>query len=134
MPTEVQGSNDRVQRYLQRSVSFAVTAPLAESDEVKLLGARLTLVRGEPAVLYQYRVGAQRISVLQTATGQRTQAPPRPGARPQARTRTRTRHAVHHRDGYAVVTYVARGVTHAVVSAMPERELVRLVPAELPIR
>ena len=133
MPTEVRGSKDRVRRYLQRSVSFAVRAPLTETDGVKLLGARLTQVRGEPAVVYQYQVGGQRISVLQTAAGQRTRATRR-GTRNRHRTRNRTRHEIHHHKGYAVVTYETRGVTHTVVSAMAEDDLVRLVPAEYPIR
>ena len=44
------------------------------------------------------------------------------------RTQTVVR-TLHHHEGYAVVTYETRGVTHAVVSAMPEAELMRLVPA-----
>mgnify|MGYP002830681246 CR=1 FL=1 len=51
----------------------------------------------------------------------------RPAARP-TRARTMVR-KLHHHEGYAVVTYETRGVTHAVVSAMPEAELMRLVPA-----
>lgn len=128
MPSEIAGSHDRVREYLQRSVSFAVEAPLAETELVKLLGARLTQVRGEPAVVYQYRVGSQRISVLQAssrAIAKRNRV--RRGARP-VQTRTTVR-KLHHHEGYAVVTYETRGVTHAVVSAMPEAELMRLVPA-----
>lgn len=128
MPSEIAGSRDRVREYLQRSVSFAVEAPLPETEVVKLLGARLTQVRGEPAVVYQYLVGSQRISVLQApsrAIVKRNRA--RRIARP-VRTRTTVR-KLHHHEGYAVVTYETRGVTHAVVSAMPEAELMRLVPA-----
>ena len=128
MPSEIAGSRDRVREYLQRSVSFAVEAPLPETDVVNLRGARLTQVRGEPAVVYQYQVGSQRISVLQAssrrlAKRQRIRRAPRP-----MRTQTVVR-TLHHHEGYAVVTYETRGVTHAVVSAMPEAELMRLVPA-----
>jgi len=128
MPSEIAGSRDRVREYLQRSVSFAVEAPLPETEMVKLLGARLTQVRGEPAVVYQYLVGKQRISVLQAssrANPKRKRA--RRVARPM-RARTTVRR-LHHHEGYAVVTYETRGVTHAVVSAMPEADLMRLVPA-----
>ena len=128
MPSEIAGSRDRVREYLQRSVSFAVEAPLPETEMVKLLGARLTQVRGEPAVVYQYLVGKQRISVLQAssrAVSKRKRV--RRIARPM-RTRTTVRR-LHHHEGYAVVTYETRGVTHAVVSAMPEADLMRLVPA-----
>lgn len=128
MPSEIAGSRDRVREYLQRSVSFAVEAPLPETEIVKLLGARLTQVRGEPAVVYQYLVGSQRISVLQASSrtiAKRNRA--RRAARP-VRTRTTVRR-LHHHEGYAVVTYETRGVTHAVVSAMPEADLMRIVPA-----
>ena len=128
MPSEIAGSKDRVREYLQRSVSFAVEAPLAETELVKLLGARLTQVRGEPAVVYQYLVGSQRISVLQSSSRTRTKrGRVRRATRPN-QTRTTVR-KLHHREGYAVVTYETRGITHAVVSAMPEAELMRIVPA-----
>ena len=128
MPSEVAGSRDRVREYLQRSVSFAVEAPLPETEMVKLLGARLTQVRGEPAVVYQYLVGNQRISVLQ-ASARAVAKRKRLERRPRRTGTRRLVHKVQHHEGYAVVTYETRGVTHAVVSAMPEAELVRLVPA-----
>jgi len=126
LPTEIEGPSERVRDYLQRSVSFAVEAPLPESPGVKLIGARLTQVRGEPAVVYQYRVGARRLSVLQTMHRTRRHRPPRSE---QGSIKRR----VHHHQGYAVVTYENRGVTHAAVSSMPDTELMALVPASYPV-
>jgi anti-sigma factor RsiW len=122
-PSEVAGSPGQVREYLQRSVSFAVEAPITPGPKVKLLGARLTQVQGEPAVVYHYQVEGQRISVLQSPT--------RRPVRQARKRRGHVHHRVHHHQGYAVVTYETRGVTHAVVSTMDEEQLVRLVPTTL---
>lgn len=116
LPAEIRGSADAVQSYVQNSVNFAASEPLPRRPGLELIGARLTQVNGEPAVIYQYRLGQERLSVLQTTVHPRRRHAPRT-------------YRLGHVSGYGVVTFQTRGVTHAVVGSMPDDQLVRFVPA-----
>jgi len=113
LPVDVSGNEDTVERFIEKNVSFAASTPFARSQELQLVGARLTHVDGQPAVVYQYRLGARRISVLQ---------------RPRRQRDVRRHREVKHMLGYGVVSFSDRGVTHTVVGALPDRDLMRLLP------
>ncbi|MEC9071175.1 MAG: hypothetical protein VX938_02295, partial [Myxococcota bacterium] len=115
LPVDVSGNEEAVGRFLEENVAFAASAPFARNQEIRLVGARLTHVDGEAAVVYQYRLGARRISVLQ---------------RPRQAPEVRRLRVVKHMLGYGVVTFHQRGVTHTVVGALPDQDLMKLLPVQ----
>lgn len=110
MPPEVTGGEETVRRFVQANVPFAASVPLQPGEGLQLVGARLTQVDGRVAVIYQYDKGGQRLSVLQAAS---------PAA---------VSSRIDHRQGYGVLTFGDRGLHHAVVGRLPEREMRGLVP------
>lgn len=110
MPPEVTGGEETVRRFVQANVPFAASVPFQSNDGLQLVGARLTQVDGRVAVIYQYDKGGQRVSVLQAA------APATVSSR------------LDHRQGYGILTFGDRGLHHAVVGRLPEREMRGLVP------
>lgn len=116
MPMEVRGSEEQIRTFLQENVPFAVKVPFQGQDGVKLVGARLTQLSGQLAVLYSFDWRGRRLSVLQSAD---TVAP----------TGRDARYRLGHHSGFGVVTYGQHGVSNAVVGDMPDGELRRLVPA-----
>ncbi len=115
-PMEVRGSEDQVQQFVQDAVPFPVRMPLPERPDVELIGARLTQVGGKPGVLFRYDWGGRTVSVLQAADT---------SVRPASLRGV----DVAHRRGFGIVTWGQRGVTNAVVADVPDRELMKLVPA-----
>ncbi len=116
MPMEVRGSEEQVRTFLQDNVPFAINVPFQGQEGVALVGARLTQVSGELAVLYSFDWRGRRLSVLQAADT----------VAPQGRD---PRYRLGHHSGFGVVTYGQHGVTNAVVGDMPDGDLRRLVPA-----
>ncbi len=118
MPSEVTGGEESVRRFVRANAPFAADVPLAQGAGLELIGARLTQVEGQIAVIYQYQKDGRRVSVLQAST-------------PAMAAKFGNRRPAHrgHRHGYGVVTFGARGVHNAVVGELPEQEMVRLVPA-----
>ncbi len=126
LPMEVQGSEETVREFVQDSVKFAVTVPFTDDPELELVGARVTRVDGRAAVLFQYDKGGKRVSVLQAAVPVAAAA-----SAPllSASAEGAPDFKVGSRQGYGVMTFGGRGVTNAVVSDLPERELRGLVHA-----
>lgn len=116
LPMEVRGSKEHVQQFLQRNVRFAVHPPLAEGEDLQLVGARLQQLGGQSAVLFNYEYQGKRLSVLQLA--QLANEPVEP-AEPR----------IEQHAGYRVVTFRNGGVTNSVVGAVPAAAFGRLVPA-----
>lgn len=116
LPMEVRGSERQIRLFLEENVPFAVEVPFDGDPRVRLTGARLTRVDGRPAVLFNYDLDGERVSVIQTA------AHPDEGeadAEP----------AVASRQGFDVMTFRRRGVTHSVVGAGAHPGVRRLVQA-----
>lgn len=116
LPVEVRGSGDEIRKYLQDNARFAVQIPIQEGGQVQLVGARLTQMNDASAVVFNYRLGEHRFSVVQLPSVQP------PGAGDDAL-------RFDDQQGYRVVTYRQRGLTNSLVADMDDGELSRLVPA-----
>ncbi|MGM0574254.1 MAG: zf-HC2 domain-containing protein [Myxococcota bacterium] len=117
LPMEVRGSEEQVRAFLQENVPFAVTIPFEDVETMKLVGARLTRVGEQPAVLFRYAMAGRPLTVLQASDAALRAAAAEHAPR------------VEHVGGYGVVSYGARGVRNTVVGNVPEHDLLRLVPA-----
>lgn len=112
--TEVLGDRGRVESFLRARAPFAFRLPVADSDQVRLVGARITRLDGVPAVVYLYDAGGRRFTVAQY--------PAPDGWRPgPAR--------VGRSDGFTYATYGDSGLVQTVVGDLPEPEMSRIVPA-----
>ncbi len=116
MPMEVRGSEESVKRFLQDNVSFAVAMPFDQQPTVRLVGARLTQVGGQVAVLYRYKVDTRELSVLQRPMRQHVEYD---GADPEP--------YVGHVHGYRVMTWGDRDVSNTVVGDLPDGQMLNLV-------
>ena len=121
VPMDVQGpSFDRVQRYLQGKVPFAVRPPALRGKNVQLVGARLLNLGARPAAYLTYQVGPRRVSVFVfdpdelSSNGREI----RVGKR---------RMYLQDNRGYNVVTYRNGGAGYLVTSDMDHTHLVRLL-------
>lgn len=114
MPMEVRGSEESVRSFLQENVRFAVAMPFAQAPTVHLVGARLTQVGGQVAVLYRYKVDTRELSVLQRST-------------PQGADDDERQPYLGHVHGYRVVTWDDRDVVNTVVGDLPDGQMMNLV-------
>jgi len=103
LPMEVRGSAEQIRGFLQDNVPFPVEVPFGGDPRVRLTGARLTRVDGRDAVLFNYDVDGERLSVVQVAAHPGDSAP---DAEP----------SLQHHQGFDVVTYRRKGITNSVVS------------------
>lgn len=115
LPMEVRGSEESVRTFLQENVRFAVAMPFAQAPTVHLVGARLTQVGGQVAVIYRYKVDARELSVLQRPT-------PQGAADDEAR-----QPHLGHVHGYRVVTWDDHNVVNTVVGDLPDGQMMNLV-------
>jgi anti-sigma factor (TIGR02949 family) len=113
---EVSGDREQVESFLRTRAPFPYRLPVAERDDVRLVGARVTRLSGVPAVVYLYDAGGRRFSVAQYL-------PPEGAEPPAAR--------LDHRDGYTVATYPEGGLVQTLVGDLPDGEVSRIVPAVL---
>lgn len=113
LPMEVSGSDTMIRRYLQENVPFAVELPFAEASNVRLLGARLTRVAGKDAVLFNYTLDGERMTVVQMASEDDVDSEP----------------VFEKRHGYTVATVRRRGVRNAIVGPSRTGHVSRLVRA-----
>jgi len=113
-PMEVRGSERQIRQFLQDNVPFSVEVPFDDDPRVRLIGARLTRVSGRPAVLYNYEVDGERMSVVQVAS------------HPEDRVADRAP-SMQSRDGFDVVTYRRKGITSSIVSSGTHPEMGRLI-------
>lgn len=120
-PLEVRGSSQHVHHYLEANVPFEVDLPFRESEEVQLVGARLTRVDGRDAVILHYRVDDEPMTVVQVASD---------GAAPRvdagivlAEPRIRSE------NGFDVVTLRRKGVVSSFVGSGRDGRIPRLVQA-----
>lgn len=119
LPMEVRGSQRQIRQFLESNVPFKVELPESVSggDAPELVGARLTRVDGREAVLLNYVVDGERLSVLQVAAPP-TEAP----AADQAPTYTS-------QAGFDIATFRKRGVMSSVVGNGGSASVDRLVRA-----
>ncbi len=117
LPMEVRGSTRQIREFLEANVPFEVVLPTMGDGQVELIGARLTRFDGRDAVLLNYEVDGERLSVLQfgpaEAGGNVDSAPP----------------AYEQRAGFQVATFRTRGVTASVVGSGRTTGVERLVRA-----
>lgn len=116
MPLEVRGSEESVRNFLQENVRFAVAMPFDEAPTVQLVGARLTQVGGQVAVIYRYKVDARELSVLQRPTPMRVEDADGDERQPY----------MGHIHGYRVVTWDDRDVVNTVVGDLPDGQMLKL--------
>ncbi len=112
LPMEVRGSHRNVSDFLQQNVPFAVDLPTFQDPTARLVGARLTRVHGREAVLLNYEVDGERMSVIQLAAETSVD-----DAEP----------AVQSKRGFDVWTFKRKGVLNSFVGrdARSVRRLVR---------
>ncbi|TNF28356.1 MAG: hypothetical protein EP329_18025 [Deltaproteobacteria bacterium] len=115
-PMEVRGSERQIRQFLQDNVPFSIEVPFDGDPRVRLIGARLTRVNGRSAVLYNYEVDGERMSVVQVASHPDDLDPDRAPS-------------VQSRDGFDVVTYRRKGITSSIVSSGAHPEMGRLIQA-----
>lgn len=113
---EVSGDREQVESFLRTRAPFPYRLPVAEREDVRLVGARVTRLSGVPAVVYLYDAGGRRFSVAQYL--------PPDGAEPPAA-------RLDHRDGYTVATYPDQGLVQTLVGDLPDGEVSRIIPAAL---
>ncbi len=107
LPMEVRGSQRQIRQFLEANVPFKVEVPPVDDPRVELLGARLTRVDGREAVLLNYEIEGERLTVLQVAepiaTAQKSDAPP----------------TFSSQSGFEIATFKKRGVMSSVVGSAP---------------
>lgn len=117
LPMEVRGSQRQIREFLQANVPFEVELPKAEDGRLELVGARLTRVDGREAVLLNYALDDERLSVLQVAAPavevQHEDAPP----------------TFSSQAGFDIATFRKRGVLSSVVGSGGSGGVQRLVRA-----
>jgi anti-sigma factor RsiW len=121
-PLEVRGSSHHVRGYLEANVPFEVDLPFRESDEVQLVGARLTRVDGRDAVILHYRVDDAPLTVMQVASTDTARADveaPTAAAEPRLRSE----------NGFDIVTLRRKGIVSSFVGSGRDGRLPRLVQA-----
>ncbi len=117
LPMEVRGSQRQIREFLQANVPFEVELPRGEDPRVELIGARLTRVDGHEAVLLNYAIEDERLSVLQVAVPAvempHEDAPP----------------TFSSQAGFDIATFRKRGVLSSVVGSGGSGSVQRLVQA-----
>lgn len=117
LPMEVRGSQRQIREFLQANVPFEVELPKAEDGRLELVGARLTRVDGREAVLLNYALDDERLSILQVAApaveAPHEDAPP----------------TFSSQAGFDIATFRKRGVLSSVVGSGGSDGVQRLVRA-----
>jgi anti-sigma factor RsiW len=119
LPMEVRGSPRQIREFLEANVPFEVVLPTMGEAEVELIGARLTRFEGRDAVLLNYEVDGERLSVLQfspSEVGSQSESGPP---------------AYEQRAGFQVATFRTRGVTASVVGSGRTSGVERIVRAAM---
>ena len=110
---EVMGSSKEVLRFLKKNAPFDFKLPLKEGKDVKLVGARIAKVGSSQAIVYHYKIGERRVSVVQY---------PSDGDSSGWK-------VGHSEAGYTVVTFGDSRLVHTLVGDIPENEAHRIVKA-----
>ena len=66
LPADVRGSVGQIEGYMARRLPFYATPPLSERAGLQLAGARAITQAGQPAALYIYDIGGERLTLVQT--------------------------------------------------------------------
>lgn len=122
LPMEVRGSQTQIRRFLEANVPFRVDLAFADDPRVELVGARFTRVDGRDAVLLNYEVDGERLSVLQMAddpTAMTAHVDPGAELPPSFASQA----------GFDVATFRRHGVVSSVVGAGGTGNVQRLVRA-----
>lgn len=110
LPMEVRGSQRQIRSFLEANVPFRVEVPPVDDPRIELVGARLTRVDGREAVLLNYEVDGERLTVLQVAE--------RPAGEP-AQNPTDVAPTFSSQSGFEIATFKKRGVMSSVVGSAP---------------
>ena len=119
LPSEVEGDEAEIADFVREKARFDARPPL-QSDDARLVGARLTRVGTTPAVQYRYIVAGREVTVVQT---------PAPLSDERARGLEAAVRFVGDRGRHGVGVFEDRGLQNAAVGEMPGKDLIRLVPA-----
>jgi len=115
LPMDVRGSEREIHAFLDAHVPFSVEIPFVDRVNAKLTGARLTRVHGREAVLFNFELDGERLTVVQVAS-----RPDLPADTPPS---------VRTLEGFDVVTYRRRGVMSSVIGSGASPAVRRLVHA-----
>lgn len=107
LPMEVRGSQRQIRQFLEANVPFKVEVPPVEDPRIELVGARLTRVDGREAVLLNYEIDGERLSVLQVAEP------------PAGEPRQDLPPTFSSQSGFEIATFKKRGVMSSVVGSAP---------------
>lgn len=107
LPMEVRGSQRQIRGFLEANVPFKVEVPPVDDPRIELVGARLTRVDGREAVLLNYEVDGERLSVLQVAEP------------PAGEPRQDLAPTFSSQSGFEIATFKKRGVMSSVVGSAP---------------
>lgn len=121
-PADVAGDANKIERFLHRRVNFQTALPLRTSAATHLMGARLSMFRGRPAVLYVYRHRGRRLTVVQFVGSAEDDLPQAVASVPN--------HRIHYQvnRGYTIAVYRHRGIMNSVVGNVHPGELYDLIP------
>lgn len=114
--TEIIGTRQQVADFLASHAPFSTRIPLEDHEGLRLIGARVTKLGDQPAVVFFYDAEGQRVSIAQYPT--------REGEEPNL--------VVGNRDGFTVVTWGDRNLTHTVVSN--SQDVKRFIPASYGVK
>ncbi|MCB9558766.1 MAG: zf-HC2 domain-containing protein [Deltaproteobacteria bacterium] len=110
LPLDVQSSSgESIRSFFRDKVPFAVKLPQLPSQHARLIGARLSSLRGRDAVLLHYLVDGQRVSVFVLD----------PSALPREELRAAS--------GYQVMIFRRGGAGYTVASDIDRGKLMRLI-------
>ena len=116
LPFDVRGPQiEQVRQYFRDKLPFAVRLPHFTDRQVRLIGARLTNLRGSPAAYVVYRVGPERLSVFVM------------GEEMVPLFRRNQKYHVHAANGYNVAMYASGSTAYAVTSEIERNRLTQLV-------
>jgi anti-sigma factor RsiW len=118
LPVEVSGTEEAILDYIRARTNFEPQPPIQHAD-AKLVGARLTRVGNQMAVIYRYNYKNEDVSVIQLPDD----------AASDDKVEAQMVKFAGERGGHGVTLFNHAGLRNAAVADMPSNELLRIVPA-----
>lgn len=118
LPVEISGDEASIMAYIRARTRFDPQPPIQHAD-AKLVGARLTRVGNQMAVIYRYQYKDHPISVVQTPAD----------ATSDDQIKQQLVRFSGERGGHGVTMFENGNYRNAAIADLPSGELLRLVPA-----
>lgn len=127
-PAEVHGTEPEVRNWFQGKLGFQA-APIHFSNDMKLVGARISHVREKPAAAFYYDLGGKRVTVMVfESAGSFSNSGIKVVQRSPHAQRRRPIYYTHVR-GYTVPVIEKNGVAYAITADMDEDRIIHLASA-----